>query len=77
MDAATAARFQAGAGIEAGVLRETADLLAGLAALLWAAWAIEGLYRRWRAGDTDLLGLFAGIARATVLALLVLYFLNP
>jgi integrating conjugative element protein (TIGR03758 family) len=77
MEAATAERFQAGAGLPPGALRELAGLGVALAVLLWAGWAVHGLYRQWRAEATDLLGLVTGTIRTTVVALVILHFLNP
>lgn len=76
MDAATAQRFKAGAGIEPAALHDLAVSLAGLAAILWAAWAVHGLYRQWRAETLDLLGLVAGMLRTTVIAVMILWFLQ-
>lgn len=76
LDAALAARFVAGAGVDPGMLRATAAAVAGCAAILWAAWTIQGLHRRWRSGAIDFLGLAAGWVRAAVLTMLILYFIS-
>jgi integrating conjugative element protein (TIGR03758 family) len=77
MDSAAAQRFRAGAGIDPGPLHEAAGLGVALAVLLWAAWAVHGLYRQWREDATDLLGLVLGTVRTTVVVVMILYFLNP
>jgi hypothetical protein len=76
LDTPAAARFQAGAGLDPGVLREAVLLLVALAVILWAATTVQHLGRRWRDGGTDLFGVLAGMLAATVLAGLLLYILN-
>lgn len=76
MDAATAARFAAGSGIDPAALKDAAATLAAVAVLLWSAWVSQGLYGQWRNGSIGALELAAGTVRAVVLALLVAYFIR-
>jgi integrating conjugative element protein (TIGR03758 family) len=76
MDAATASRFQAGAGLDPATLRAASTALVALALILWAAWTVHGLHGQWRAGDIDTMALLAGTVRAAVVALIVMYFLQ-
>lgn len=76
MDAATAARFAAGSGIDPAALKDAAATLAAAAVLLWAGWVSLGLYSQWRGGGIGALELAAGTVRAVVLALLVAYFIQ-
>jgi integrating conjugative element protein (TIGR03758 family) len=76
MDPTAAARFTAGAGVDPGALHGFAVSLAGAAVIGWAAWAIDGLYRQWRAESLDGLGLVAGTLRVGVVAMVIFWFLE-
>ncbi len=76
MDAATAARFAAGSGMDPAALKDAAATLAAVAVMLWAAWVSQGLYGQWRNDRIDALELASGTVRAVVLALLVAYFIQ-
>ena len=76
MDSVATARFAAGAGVDPATLKLFAQALAAVAALLWSAWVITGLFSQWRVGNVDFFGLVAGSVRATILTLLVIYFIQ-
>ena len=76
MDSVAVARFTAGAGIDPATLKIFAQALVSAAALLWSAWVVTGLFRQWRGGNIELLSLVAGTVRATILILLVIYFIQ-
>ena len=76
MDAAVAAGFQAGAGVDPAALRLALASFVAVAIVTWVAWASLGLYQGWRRGSADAFDLQAGIVRAAVLAMLLLAFVR-
>jgi integrating conjugative element protein (TIGR03758 family) len=76
MEPSAAARFAAGAGVDAATLKAAAVAFVAVAILLWAGWVSQGLYSQWRNERIGGLTFAAGAIRACVLALLVVYFIH-
>ena len=76
MDAAVAAGFQAGAGVDPASLKLALASFVAVAIVTWVAWTALGLYQGWRRGSADGFELQAGIVRAAVLAMLLLTFVR-
>lgn len=70
------AAFASGAGIDPGTLKYFVSALVAAAALLWSSWVVMGLLAQWHAGTIEFLGLVTGTVRATILVMLLIYFIN-
>lgn len=68
--------FAAGAGVDPATLKYFVSALVAASVLLWSAWVVMGLFSQWRAGNIEFFGLVAGTVRSTVLAMLILYFIQ-
>jgi len=64
MDAAVAAGFRAGAGLDPATLKLALASFVAVAIVTWVAWTAMGLYQGWRRGSADGLALQSGIVRA-------------
>ncbi len=70
-------QFQAGAGIAPGVLAMYAASLVAVSILLFLAWVGITQFQAWRSGRQDAFPAFWTLTMATVLAMLIGFFVRP
>ena len=77
MNAAQEAAFSAGAAVPPQTVLLTIALIAALLYLTWLAWIAQAQYRAWVEHRITLFDLTWTVLRASILVLLVGYFLRP
>lgn len=70
------AKFTAAAGVEPGVLTTGIAMIVSTFLLLWVVWIAKTQFVAWRHGSTDLYGMVSTAVRASVLILLLGWFIR-
>lgn len=69
--------FQAGAGVDPGTLALFSASLVALAILLFVGWVGVTQYQSWRAGRQPAYNAFRSLLVATMLAMLIGFYVRP